>query len=78
MNQVRAAFAIEHDEINTRIIDRLIAFGIISGKSLGCRRELAPELPQYRRENCRPTAHPAGTGVSILEFKTDNRKGLNI
>jgi len=34
MNQVRVAFAIEHDEINTQIIDRLTAFGIIRGESL--------------------------------------------
>lgn len=62
MNQVRAAFAIEHDDINTQIIDRLTAFGIISGKSLGCRRELAPELPQCRRENGRSIAHPERPG----------------
>jgi len=35
MNQVRAAFAIEHDEINTQIIDRLTAFGIIRGNRWG-------------------------------------------
>ena len=46
MNQVSAAFAIEHDEINTQIVDRLTVFGIIRGKALGCRRELALELLQ--------------------------------
>ncbi|MDR3540162.1 MAG: hypothetical protein P4L69_04225 [Desulfosporosinus sp.] len=45
MNQVRAAFAIEHDVINTYIIDRLTVFGIIRGESLGSRREFDSTMP---------------------------------
>ena len=63
MNQVRAAFATEDDEINTQIIDRLTAFGIIRGESLGGRRELVSKLPQCRRENCRPTGYPDWPGA---------------
>ena len=44
MNKVSEAFAIEHDEINTQIIDRLTVFGIIRGESLGTDVNLL-ELP---------------------------------